>query len=186
MTESTQQEKKTILKMTTLKKISHLTGFSISTISKALNDKNDINVDTKKIIQEFALKTNYRPNKNALALRSSKSSIIAIIVPRINNALYSEMLYDIQKCASKKGYRIMLFQSFEEVSKIQHYLEDINDGSVDAAIVLTINKNIESEISSSRRRNLPTVFIQINHEQSNFKINENCAELFEKLIKQIS
>lgn len=171
--------------MTTLKKISHLTGFSISTISKALNDKHDINVDTKRIIQEFALKTDYKPNKNALALRSSRSSIVAIIVPRINNTLYSEMLYDIQKCAANKGYRIMLFQSFEEVSKINHYLEDINDGSVDAAIVLTVNKNIESEISISKRRNLPTVFIQINHEQSNFKINENCAELFEKLIKQI-
>lgn len=172
--------------MTTLKKISHLTGFSISTISKALNDKHDINVDTKKIIQEFALKTNYRPNKNALALRSSKSSIIAIIVPRINNTLYSEMLYDIQKCASKKGYRIMLFQSFEEISKIRHYLDDINDGSVDAAIVLTINKNIKNEVNISKRRYLPVVYIEINQENSNFNIKENCAELFEKLIKQIS
>jgi DNA-binding LacI/PurR family transcriptional regulator len=172
--------------MTTLKKISHLAGFSISTVSKALNDKHDINVDTKRIIQEFAHKTDYKPNKNALALRSSKSSIIAIIVPRINNALYSEMLYDIQKCAANKGYRIMLFQSFEEVAKIDHYLEDINDGSVDAAIVLTVNKNIEQEVNVSKRRNLPVVYIQINQEQSNFNIKESCAELFENLIKQIN
>ena len=172
--------------MTTLKKISHLTGFSISTISKALNDKHDINVDTKKIIQEFALKTNYKPNKNALALRSSKSNIIAIIVPRINNAIYSEMLYDIQKCASKKGYRIMLFQSFEEVSKINDYIEEINDGSVDAAVVLTTNKNIEKEVSVSKRRNLPVKYIQMSQIASNFSIKESCAELFENLEEKIN
>lgn len=172
--------------MTTLKKISHLTGFSISTISKALNDKQDINVDTKKIIQEFALKTNYRPNKNALALRSSKSSIIAIIVPTINNHLYSEILFDILKCATRRGYRSMLFQSFEDVSKIKHYLEDINDGSVDATIVLTTNKEIEKEITISNRRYLAVTFVQMDQESSTFKSKENCAELFDNLINQIS
>ncbi len=173
--------------MTTLKKISHLTGFSISTISKALNNKQDINSDTKKIIQEFAQKTNYKPNKNALALRSNRSSIVAIIVPHINNTIYSEMLYDIQKCASNKGYRIMLFQSFDESATISKYLEEINDGSVDAAIVLTGSKNIEREVSVSKTtRYLPQVFIQINQEESNFNIKESCSELFDHIIKQIN
>lgn len=172
--------------MMTLKKISHLTGFSVSTVSKALNNKSDINEQTKKIIQDIALESNYKPNKHALALRISRSSIIAIIVPRINNAFYGEILHDIQKCASKKGYRIMLFQSFEEVSKIKHYLEEINDGSVDAAIVLTVNKNIEGEINASKRGNLPIVYIQMNQSQPNFNITENCAEIFENLVKQIN
>lgn len=164
----------------TLKKISNLTGFSVSTISKALNDKHDINEDTKKIIQDFATKSNYKPNKNALALRNRKSSIIAILVPWINNAVYSEMLYNIQKCAFKKGFRIMLFQTFDEISKINFYLEDINDGSIDGAIVLTMDNKIYNEIIISKRGYLPVEFIKINQEDNNFKIQETCDELFQK------
>jgi len=171
--------------MITLKKISHLTGFSVSTISKALNDKHDINVDTKKIIQEFAGKINYRPNKNALALRGSKSFIIAIIVPQINDTLYSELLYDMQKSASKIGYRIMLFQSFEEIAKVTACLEDVNDGSVDAAIVLSMN-NTDLSDSLTNPHNIPVEHVQILKDHSKADLKSYCISIFENLLKQIN
>jgi len=171
--------------MITLKKISHLTGFSVSTISKALNDKHDINVDTKKIIQEFAGKINYKPNKNALALRGSKSFIIAIIVPQINDTLYSELLYDMQKSASKIGYRIMLFQSFEEISKVEECLEDVNDGSVDAAIVLSINSN-EIGKENTNEGNIPVEYVQILKDHTKADSKSYCISVFENLLKQIN
>lgn len=83
--------------MMTLKKISHISGFSTSTVSKALNDCFDISVDTKKIIQDIAIQYNYTPNKNAIALRKSKSNIIAVILPQVNQQLYSDTLFNIQK-----------------------------------------------------------------------------------------
>lgn len=169
--------------MITLKKISHLTGFSVSTISKALNDKHDINADTKKIIQEFAGKINYKPNKNALALRGSKSYIIAVIVPQINDTLYSELLYDMQRSASKIGYRIMLFQSFEEISKVEECLEDVNDGSVDAAIVLSINSN---EIGKENDGSIPVEYVQILKDHTKADLKSYCISVFENLLKQIN
>lgn len=171
--------------MITLKKISHLTGFSVSTISKALNDKHDINTDTKKIIKDFAVKINYKPNKNALALRASKSYIIAIIVPQINDTLYSELLYDMQRSASKIGYRIMLFQSFEEISKVQECLEDVNDGSVDAAIVLSNNYK-EINTDNSDKNNIPIEYVQILKDHSNADLKSYCISVFENLLKEIN
>lgn len=81
--------------MVALKKISSLTGFSVSTVSKAINNKVDISLETKTYIQDVAFKNNYVPNKHVLSLRKSKSNIIAIILPYVNNSLYAEILFDL-------------------------------------------------------------------------------------------
>jgi DNA-binding LacI/PurR family transcriptional regulator len=163
--------------MMTLKKISIQTGFSVSTVSKALNDKDDINPSTKKIIQDFASKSNYKQNKTALALRLKKSFIVAIVVPSINNALFGDILHDIQKCAAKNGYRIMFFQSFEEVVNIHQFIEEVADGTVDAAIVLTVQEKIK-KVLEVHYKNLPVKTILVNQEQNISRIKETCAEMF--------
>lgn len=167
--------------MMTLKKISHLTGFSVSTISKALNDKHDINEDTKKIIQDFATKTNYKPNKNAIALRHSRSYMMAVIVPRINDVVYSNLLYELNHCMSQKGYRMVLFQSFEEASKIKDSIEEITDGSVDAVIVLTVDKTIQEQVIFKNRNRIPVVFTEIHPKHTSFALKETCSGIFEQL-----
>jgi LacI family transcriptional regulator len=170
--------------MMTLKKISHLTGFSVSTISKALNDKHDININTKKIIQEFATKSNYKPNKNAIALRHSRSNMLAVIVPRINDSVYSNLLFEMNSCMESKGYRMMLFQSFEDMTKLQDNIEEITDGSVDAVIVLTEDTSIENKMVFKNRNLIPIIFFEIQAQHSNFKMKETCLEFFEKLKRQ--
>lgn len=163
----------------TLKKISNLTGFSPSTVSKALNDSFDISVDTKKLIQEVAVQYNYSPNKNAVALRKSKSNIIAVIVPQVNNQLYSDSLFNIQKTASKSGYRIMLYQSFEKASLLKDLFDEINDGSVDAAMILSANEDVRL------MGNIPIEYMQIIENQSQDDLQELCKVNFENLIQRI-
>lgn len=170
--------------MITLKKMSHLTGFSVSTISKALNDKHDINIETRKMIQDFAFKSHYKPNKNAIALRSSKSFIIAVVVSQINHDINSELLYHIQKCASKFGYRIMLFQSFEQDANIKKHLEEVNDGSVDAAIVINFQPH-SLDLTIMQELKYPIDFIQISKGQSITDLQASCEAKFDQLIKKM-
>lgn len=165
--------------MMTLKKISHISGFSTSTVSKALNDCYDISVDTKKLIQDIAFQYNYTPNKNAIALRKSKSNIIAVILPQVNHPIYSDTLFDIQKTASKSGYRIMLYQSFEKAATLKELFEEINDGSVDAAMVLTTSENIQ------QLGNIPIEYIKIFENQSQDDLKALCKINFENLLQRI-
>jgi len=171
--------------MITLKKISHHTGFSISTVSKALNDKKEINFETRKIIKEFACQSNYVPNKMAISLRKRKSFIIAVILPQINDSFYSETLCSIQKMATKLGYRIMLFQSFENTKKELIYLDEINDGSVDAAIVLSVNNN-QFKANYKKINTIPTASIQITKSKDLDVLKENCMATFGNLLNQIN
>lgn len=170
--------------MMTLKKISKFTGFSVSTVSKALNDKHDINVTTKRIIQEFAVKNNYVPNKNAIALRRNKSNIVAVVLPHVNDTFYSEALCSMQKIASNSGYRVMLFQSFENTLKEKEYLEDVNDGSIDGAIVLSVNKN-EIKENNTKLNVIPIEYIHVMKSQSYDVLKASCISNFGNLLKQI-
>jgi len=170
--------------MITLKNISHLTGFSVSTVSKALNDKHEINADTRKKIQDFAFRSNYVPNKNAISLRRRKSNIIAVILPQVNDVFYSEVLGNMQKTASNSGYRIMLFQTFEKTAKEVAYLDEINDGSIDAAIVLSADKK-QLMTNYKKINTIPVESIQITKSQTLDGLKTDCFTTFGNLLNQI-
>ena len=171
--------------MITLKEISHSTGYSISTISKALNGKNDISEAAKKRISDFALKNDYVPNKNAIALRRNKSYIIAIILPQVNDSFYSEALSNIQKMASTQGYRIILFQSFEEETKERACLDEVKDGSVDGVMILSPNEGENIGNKFRELYSIPLEFMQIEEKQPINVLKENYISNFENLLKQM-
>lgn len=163
----------------TLKKISHLSGFSTSTVSKALNDSYDISVNTKKLIQDLAFQYNYIPNKNAVALRKSKTNIIAVILPQVNHQIYGDLLFDIQKIAFEAGYRLVLYQSFAKKSKEKAFMEEVSDGSVDAAIILSTNERFQSKMS------IPIAHLRVIKAQASPDFLEYCRFNLEKLLNEI-
>lgn len=66
--------------MVTLKDIAKASGYSVSAISKALNDADDITQETKLKIQQLAQEMGYVRNENAASLsRKNKRKNIAII-----------------------------------------------------------------------------------------------------------
>ena len=168
----------------TLKGLSQLTGFSVSTVSKALNNKFDISLSTRKIIQKIASKHNYVPNTYAVALRKKQTNVIAIIVPQINTTFYSCFLHNIEKVAYKFGYRIVLFQSFEEHKREQECLKLINDGSVDGAIMLS--SNCLKNLTSNEKNQLPIQCIQISEQFQEEELKEKSILVFKKLLNSIS
>lgn len=164
----------------TLKELSQLSGFSVSTVSKALNNKFDISLDTRKAIQKIAHKYNYVPNNYAVALRKKQTKAIAIIIPQINTDFYSCFLYNIEKVASKYGYRILVFQSFEEKKREKECLQSINDGSVDGAIL--ISKNPLDSLRKPKNQSLPIQCIQLSEASDEKQLKQTCIEAFSELL----
>ena len=166
----------------TLKDLSTLSGFSVSTISKALNDKVDISAKTRQRIRSIAKEYNYVPNTYAVGLRKKKTKVIAVILPQVNKSFYSSFLYSIQKKASNYGYRLFLFQSFEEDAKEREYLNSINDGSVDGAIVLSLNKKENKQLENAI---FPIEHVELSEEKREDVLKQYCLNKFNSLLKKI-
>ncbi len=131
-------------KKVTIREIAEKSGFSINTVSRALNGKEDIAKATQDKILEIAKEMEYVPNKFAQGLRSNKSRLIGIIVTNIANPFYSEIIKTAENIAREAGYNIMLFNSGEDKQVERRILKDLEACLVDGILITPVNADEET------------------------------------------
>lgn len=95
----------------TLKKISDHLNVSISTVSRALKNHQDVSDETKRRVKELAEMLDYEPNSFAINLRKKHSDLFAIIVPEISSYFYHSFIESVEELARQQGFAIMILQS---------------------------------------------------------------------------
>jgi LacI family transcriptional regulator len=121
--------------MVTLKQLAKELNVSISTVSKALNNSDEIGEDTIKRVKELADLYNYKPNKVALSLKQNKTKTIGVIIPNILNYFLAKVLFGIEREAAIYGYNIITCISNESLEKEKESLQLLANGSVDGFIL---------------------------------------------------
>ena len=174
----------------TIKELSKITGFAISTISKSLNNSDEISDETKLKIKKTAKKLNYIPNNLARALRNRRTNIIAVIVPKINSAIFSETLSRVHDKALKKGYRILILESFFCQEGEQKCIDTIRDGCIDGIIVIrTVEENtsfFSSNSNTTDMSEIPIVVQSLEQFDDSFNnLRSNVESAFDQLLIKI-
>lgn len=67
--------------MTGIRDLARHLDISIGTVSRALNDKADVNPETRKRVREAAALLGYSPNQSGRSLRRGKTDLVGAIVP---------------------------------------------------------------------------------------------------------
>ncbi len=155
--------------MVTLKQLAKELNVSISTVSKALNNSEEIGEETIKRVKELAELYRYKPNKVALSLKQNKTKIIGVIIPDILNHFLSKVLFGIEREASKYGYNIITCISNESLNKEKEAMELLANGSVDGFILSmaeeTQLKNEVEHFKNTIKQGLPIVmFDRVAHD----------------------
>ena len=104
-------------KAATIKDIAKAIGVSVSTVSRALQDKPEISEETKILVRETAAKMKYRPNSMAVALKTQKSYSIGVVVPQIVSFFYASVVQGIEQVANELGYQVFVSSSNEDMIK---------------------------------------------------------------------
>lgn len=165
-------------------------GVSPSTVSKALNNRSDINPDTRKAILEAAIQLDYKPNLLAQSLHRGRSNMIGVVVPNIVRPFFSGVLAGIQQVASQAGYRVMTCQSSESAQIERENIEALVASRVDG---LLISHSLETRSFEHLRvhadRGMPIVhFDRVAHELPTPKVVQQdfigSFKLVEHLIHQ--
>jgi DNA-binding LacI/PurR family transcriptional regulator len=103
--------------MATLRDVSRESGYSVTTVSRALNGFDDVNEETKNHIREVAKRLNYQPNINAKNLVMQNSNRIGFIIFEFgqaageDNFVYEMMVGMQEKCVSTGHELLFLFGS---------------------------------------------------------------------------
>ena len=155
--------------MVTLKQLAKELNVSISTVSKSLNDSEEIGEDTVKRVKELAALYNYKPNKVALSLKQNKTNTIGVIIPDILNHFLAKVLFGIETEANLHGYNIITCISNESLEKEKASLQLLASGSVDGFILCVAEetqiKNKIDHFKSTIDQGLPVVmFDRVAHD----------------------
>lgn len=169
----------------TIKEISNISGYSISTVSKALNDRYEIKESTKRKIRRIAKLNNYVPNNAARALRNRKTKVIAVIVPKITSPYFNNFICQIQKKASLIGYKVMISQSFEDPKKERESISFMNDGSADGVLILSNNHISDRDFKVEILKNVLVVPYQIEKEFDKEEVKKLASSSLEKILSLI-
>ncbi len=155
--------------MVTLKQLAKELNVSISTVSKALNNSEEIGKETVKRVKELAELYNYKPNKVALSLKQNRTNTIGVIIPDILNHFLAKVLFGIEREATKYGYNIITCISNESLDKEKESLQLLANGSVDGFILCvskeTQIKNEVDHFNKTIKQGLPIVmFDRVAHD----------------------
>ena len=179
----------TTKKKITIKDIANVLGLSTSAISKALNDDSRISEKTKKEVRQVAKNLNYQPNHLASALRSGKSKLVGVIIPRNNSSFFSSVLENIEEVLNKNGYNIIITQSNESFDKECKCIESLLFTQVDGIIASMANETSDlSYYEKIKAKEIPLVlfdrgeislgvdYVGIDDYESSFKIVKHLVE----------
>lgn len=96
----------------TLKDIAQESGFSITTVSRALAGYEDVSEDTRRQILDIAEKIQYQPNQIARQLQGKRTNTIGLVVPAPQHDsaddVFSLMLKGITYAAARREYDVLV------------------------------------------------------------------------------
>jgi len=118
-------------------------NISPAAVSKALHDDSRISEKTKKAVRQVAENLNYQPNYLASALRSGKSKLVCLIVPRTNSHFFASVVQNIEEVLNKKGYNIIITQSNESYKKECDSIDTLLYTQVDGIIASMANETVD-------------------------------------------
>ena len=96
----------------TLKDVARRSGFSVTTVSRALNGHSDVNIETRKKIEQAARELNYFPNRMAQQLVTRKTNAIGLYSldrETFQNQFIALMISGMMDEATTHDFNLLLF-----------------------------------------------------------------------------
>lgn len=157
--------------MITLKDIAQMAGVNISTVSRALNDSNEVSDEKKQEIRNIAASLNYTPNYYAKALAGKETKTVGVIVPEISSNYYATMIGAIETGLQAHGYSLIIGVSHHEWKLENHYLNVLWNRKVDGILIAgSMHNEITPTINRIHSDNIPIVLIHsfIDHQNYDY------------------
>jgi LacI family gluconate utilization system Gnt-I transcriptional repressor len=94
-----------------MKDVADLAGVSPMTVSRAMRTPEKVSPDALARVRTAIERSGYVPNRVAGSLSSNRTTLVALIVPSLRNALYAEMIQGISDVLRRHGFQLMISDS---------------------------------------------------------------------------
>ena len=124
----------------TLKDIAQRVGKSVTTVSRALHDYDDVSPKTKAEVRSIADELGYMPNIQAQRLQKQRTDTIGFIMPtfgpRFSDPFFSEFLAGIGNQAANMGFDLLVSTCPPGTMELRVYQKNVRSPRVDGFIIV--------------------------------------------------
>ncbi|RRF90884.1 MAG: LacI family transcriptional regulator [Coriobacteriaceae bacterium] len=138
--------------------IARMAGVSRSTVSRYLND-GYVSTEKREAIKRVIEETGYTPSQQAKTLRTGKTDVIGVILPKINSASVSRIVGGITSVLNDRGYRLLLANTNNNGSAEVDYLRLFSEGNEVDGIILIATYFDDAHLKAMANLSVPIVII---------------------------
>ncbi len=121
----------------TLAEIAQVANVSVSTVSRALSDKNyPLKEENRQRIRKLADEMGYKPNLVARSLQSNRSHLVGVIVDRMQSPFAAPTVQGIQDGLRSAGYSISIIYSNRDQALAIEAINSFYSHQVDGIVIL--------------------------------------------------
>ena len=161
-----------VQKSVSIKTISKMTGFSIATVSRVINNNGRFSKQTRETVLSAIDKNGYIPNALAQGLRKNRMQNIGVIVPDITNEFFAKITLYLQKALFEANYSTLIYNTDENAGLEARHLQSLTAQNV-SAIVFIAGGGEQQFLSY--RPSVPTIFLDRKPPMANQF--ENCISI---------
>ena len=127
--------------MPTIKEIAERARVSRTTVSRVLNNSGYVSDEARKRVLDAISETGYVPSENAKSLRTKRTKVIGVILPKISTETSSRLVKGMDEVLAGEGYQILLTNTNLEAEKEIEYLRLLKSRHVDGIALSATNLN---------------------------------------------
>jgi LacI family transcriptional regulator len=129
----------TDLRETTILDVAREAGVSKSTVSRVLNGSPHVARETRTRVLEIVAQLDFRANAAARGLRTTKSSLVGLLLPAIDNDVFSRVAEVIEEDLRRVGVGLVIVSSGWNEEGERLALESLRARRVDALVLSIVN-----------------------------------------------
>lgn len=141
-----------------LVEVARLAGVSSMTVSRALRRPEQVAPATLRAVRAAVASLGYLPNGSASALASSRTRVVAAIVPTLMNSVYASTVHGLSEVLRPAGYELMLGDSGYDPAVEAALVRSFLGRRVDALVLTGVEHDPATHALLGRHR-LPVVEI---------------------------
>ena len=122
-----------------MKRIAGELGVSITTVSKVLNNREDIGHATRARVLAKVAELGYQPNAVARSLTLRRTNTLGIVIPDLMYSFFVEIVAGLETIASPRGYGLLLCSSNEDPAKERAEIDMLRQRQVDGIVLASVN-----------------------------------------------
>lgn len=134
--------------------VARLAGVSQSAVSRCFTAGASISEKTRNKVLKAAQELGYQPNLIARSLVTSRSNLVAVILPHVTNRYYPEVLLCLSAALEARSLRMLLF-TLEHDEEVNSIFEEIMRHQVDGVIMAGRPK--PELLEQHRHRGIPLI-----------------------------